>query len=64
MAAGRAGRSCKFGSDDIETLSDDSSKAIPEIITIIPVIENKFDLDAAEVAKKSTKMFAPRIGAI
>ena len=28
------------------------SKAIPEIITIIPVIKNKFDLDAAEVKKK------------
>ena len=27
------------------------SKAIPEIITTIPVIENKFGLDAAEVEK-------------
>ena len=39
MAAGRSGR----------------SKANPEIITIIPKIENKFDLNAAEVAKKKYK---------
>ena len=41
------------------------SKAIPEVITFIPVIENKFGLDGAEVEKKNNaKMFAPRMGAI
>ena len=34
------------------------SKAIPEILTFIPVIKNKFGLDGAEVEKNNTKMFA------
>ena len=45
------------------TLSGRSKKAIPEIITIIPLIENIFGLDATEV-KKNSKMFTSRIGAI
>ena len=39
------------------------SKAIPEIITIIPLIENIFGLDAAEV-ENNLKMFTSRMGAI
>ena len=39
------------------------SKAIPEIITIIPLIENIFGLDAAE-DKNSFKMFTSRMDAI
>ena len=35
-----------------------------EIITIIPVIENKFGLDATEVEKNDTKMFASHMGTI
>ena len=38
-------------------------KAIPEIITIIPLIENIFGLDEAEV-ENNFKMFASRMGAI
>ena len=34
------------------------SKAIPEILTFIPVIKNKFSLDGTEVEKNNTKMFA------
>ena len=34
------------------------SKVIPEILTFIPVIKNKFGLDGAEVEKNNTKMFA------
>ena len=36
------------------------SKAIPEILTFIPVIKNKFDLDGAEVEKNNTKMLQNR----
>ena len=39
-------------------------KAIPEIITLSPVIRNKFGLDATKVEKNNTKMFAPHTGAI
>ena len=35
-----------------------------EIITIIPVIENKFGLDDTEVEKNDTKMFASHMGTI
>ena len=35
-----------------------------EIITIIPVIANKFGLDATEVEKNNTKMFASHMGTI
>ena len=41
----------------------DDHKAIPEIITIIPLIKNVFGLDVAEV-KNNLKMFTSRIGAI
>ena len=34
------------------------SKAIPKILTLIPVIKNKFGLNGAEVEKNNTKMFA------
>ena len=34
-------------------------KAIPEIITIFPVMENKF---GPNTIKHNTKMFAPRMG--
>ena len=34
---------------------------IPEIITFIPVVKNKFGLDSTGVKKNNTKMFAPRI---
>ena len=34
------------------------SKAIPEMLTFIPLIKNKFGLDGTEVAKNNTKMFA------
>ena len=39
-------------------------KAIPGIITLSPVIRNKFGLDATKVEKNNTKMFAPHTGAI
>ena len=39
------------------------SKAIQEIITIIPLIENTSGLDAAEV-KNNLKIFTSRMGAI
>ena len=35
-----------------------------EIITIIPVIANKFGLDGTEVEKNNTKMFASHMGTI
>ena len=38
--------------------------AIQKIITLIPVITNKFGLDATKVEKNNTKMFAPRMGTI
>ena len=34
------------------------SKAVPEILTFIPVIKNIFGLDGAEVEKNNTKIFA------
>lgn len=37
-------------------------KAIPGIISL--VIRNKFGLDATNVKKNNTKMFAPHMGAI
>ena len=39
-------------------------KAIPGIITLSPVIRNKFGLDGTKVEKNNTKMFAPHMGAI
>ena len=39
-------------------------KAIPGIITLSLVIRNKFGLDATNVQKNNTKMFAPHMGAI
>ena len=38
------------------------SKAIAEVITFIPVIENKFGPDGAEAEKNNTQMFATRKG--
>lgn len=39
-------------------------KAIPGIITLSPVIWNKFGHDATKVEKNNTKMFTPHTGTI
>ena len=68
----RSGRSSKFWSDHMKTLSavdwdcgSERYKAFPKISSLIPVIGKKIRLDVAEVEKKSeTKMFPPSVGSI
>ena len=68
----RSGRSSKFWSDHMKTLSavdwdcgSERYKAFPKISSLIPVIGKKIRLEVAEVEKKSeTKMFPPSVGSI